>query len=1240
MQIKTAAGFPQGAAMNCLVVAGPSPGLSNHPPELSPEENNCRRPVFFAAGAAWDQDRRSCSPENRDECTPRRLSMKLFVALLGSLLLLSMLGVAAYGQNAGTGAIAGVVTDPTGAVVEGVVVKVTNNLTGETRTAVSAGRGNYTEPLLPPGNYAVEASKAGFKNTSYRAITVSVTEILTLNIQLQVGSVQETVEVTGQGEQLQTETSAAGRVTDSIVVESMPLVTRNYTQILALSTGVSADVMKASELGRGGTSGGGSNPNDDMVTAGGAGNDNNFQMNGVEVNDFQQSGNFSGGVAVPNPDSIQEFKVQTGQYDASYGRNAGANVNVVTKTGTNEFHGTVFEFFRNDALNANDWFLNENGVPRQELRQNQYGMTFGGPIVKNKLLFFTSYQGTRQTNGVDPTCSTTFTTPPLTNDRSAAALGALFYGQPTFIQEATGLPLGPSVAQDGSNISAPALALLQMKLPNGQYLYPTPQRIDGSLPFSEQGSYSVSNPCTFYEEQFMTNADWNQSDKSQWQVRFFFANSSQANTLPATDLGGPTAPGFPYVTKQHFRNFSLTYNHTFSNNLLNQAEIGYHRISSSDVQQEVFSYPQIGVTISPGPTDENPVIYAAGLPTVGGNGQNVILAQNTYVAEDTVAWQKGHHAIRFGGGVTRPQDNQAAFQFFGGLIFLTPSDFLLGQAGDTSLPPGLQFGNVYGSIDLPLEGAREWRVLDANAYFQDDYKVTSRLTLNLGLRYERLGDVSDALGRVANFNQYAADPNPPTGGSYQGIVVASNYNGPALPTGVQKGNNKLGIAGDGQNTWDPRIGFAWMIPGNDKVVLRGGYGVSHTHTTGEAFLQTVSNQPWGLIREQLGTDPTVTFANPFAFPGQPSTLPAFTPYSPGSALSPFTFNNHWRPGMLQRYSLNLQTELRKDMMLEIGYIGTRGLHLTQQVLPDQALDASPSNPIRGQTDNTLANLYQRVPVQGFGISTWRQINSEGASWYNGLEASLTKRFSHGVQLLASYTWAKELSTDFSSSTSPNGGESIGNQYLQSARYGPDLFVRPQRFVASYVYAPPYFEHRGALLRNTLSGWKIAGVTTIQNGHPLAVQNTNAFNLYGINGTDDDFAQLAPNCTVSQVSSSGSVQSKINHFINQSCFENVATGQPTPYPVISSDGGTAFGNTRPGILRGPGQNNTDLSLIKNFSPRWPNENAAVEFRAELFNAFNHPQFSDPGYAVDGASFGAITTAAVAPRIAQFALKLSF
>jgi hypothetical protein len=1156
--------------------------------------------------------------------------MKSVTALLGSLLLLSLLSAAAYGQTAGTGAIAGVVSDPSGAVVSQATIKVTNNQTGEQRTAVSASGGNYTVPLLPPGTYMVEVSKSGFKTSTYRAVTVNVTETAPLNTQLQVGAISETVEVTGQEEQLQTESSAAGRVTDEKIVESMPLVTRNFTQIIGLSTGVSTDVTNAAELGRGN----GSNGNDAFVAAGGAGYDNNFQMNGVEVNDLQEAGNFSGGVAVPNPDAIQEFKVQTGQFDASFGRDAGANVNLVTKTGTNDFHGSVFEFFRNDALNANDWFRNENGEPRQLLRQNQYGMTFGGPLIKNKLLFFTSYQGTRQTNGVDPTCSTTFTTPPLTNDRSAAALGALFYGQPTFIQEITGDPaLGPSIAQDGSNIDGPALALLQMKLPNGQYLYPTPQRINTSLPFGSQGSYSVSLPCPFYEEQFMTNADWNQSDKTQWQVRYFFANGSQVNTLPSPNLGGPTAPGFPYEVKQHFRNFSLTNNHTFSNNLLNQAEVGYHRQLSANTQQSAFTYPQIGVTIG-GTYDDIPEIETFGLPTLGGSGFNFTIVENTTVVQDTVAWQKGRHSMRFGGGVTRPQDNVEAFQFLAGLIFLTVPDMMLGQAGT---PYGLPFGNVYASIDLPLLTQREWRLWDGNAYFQDDYKVTPRLTLNLGLRYERLGNLSDNLGRMSNFDFTRADPNPPAEGSLQGFVVGSDYSGPPLPAGVVKGN-RTALAGDAQNAIEPRIGFAWRLPGNDKVVLRGGYGLFREHQPAEVVTQLLTTPPWAAYRLQEGTDPTVTFANPFAFPGVSANLPAFTPYSPTTSLSGTNIAYNFRTGALHRYSLNIQTEIRKDMMLEVGYIGARGLHLSQFMLPNQALDATVT-PIRGQTTNTLANLYERVPVEGFGIATWNQIASEGASWYNGLEASLTKRFSHGLQFLASYTWAKQLTTDYGASTGVNGALTIGNQLDPSARWGPDPYIRPQRFVVSYVYEPPFFKNRAPLLRNTLGGWKLAGVTTIQSGHPLAVQNTNTFNIFGIPG---DFAQLAPNCTLSQVNTSGSVQSKIDSFINQSCFGTTVAGvyTPTPYPVISADGGTAFGNTRPGIVHGPDQNNTDLSLIKNISVRWPNEKGGIEFRAEMFNAFNHPQFFDPNTTVDSPGFGQITNMAVSPRIMQFALKLSF
>ncbi|MFZ0806919.1 MAG: carboxypeptidase-like regulatory domain-containing protein [Candidatus Sulfotelmatobacter sp.] len=1138
--------------------------------------------------------------------------MKSLAALTGGFLL--AVSLVSSAQTAGTGAIVGIVSDPSGAVVSGATIKATNEATGESRTATSSGRGNYSVPLLPPGSYAVEITKAGFKTSNYRGITVTVTETGNLNARLEVGSISQSVDVTGAAEQLQTDTSSLGRVADSLVVESMPMVTRNYTQIIALSPGVAADVMNAGELGRGN----GSNGEDEFVAAGGSNNDNNFQMNGVEINDFQQSGSFSGGVAVPNPDTIQEFKVQTGQYDASYGRDAGANVNVVTKTGTNKFHGSLFEFFRNDALNANEWFQKHNGLPRQVLRQNQYGMTFGGPIIPNKLLFFTSYQGTRQLNGIDTNCSTTFVTPPLTNDRSAAALGAIFSGQETFLQLLANDPtLGPSVASDGSNISPQALALMQMKLPNGQYLYPTPQTITNGI-----GSYSASSPCPYSEEQFMTNADWNQSTKDQWQGRFFFANSSQTESLHSTNVGGPTAPGFPYLTKQHFRNFSLTYNHTFTNNLLNQAEFGYHRQYSDDAQQEAFSYSQIGVTTY-GVFDQLPAIYAAGLPTLGGNGQNVLIAQNTYVAQDTLAWQKGHHALRFGGGVIRPQNNLETFQYLAAMVFLTVPDFLLGQAAN-----GLPLGNVYESLDAPLDASREWRVLDGNAYAVDDYKMTSRLTLNLGVRYERLGGVSDGLGRLANFNEQTASATPPAGGTLQGFVVSSNYSGPQLPAGVQKLGSKLAIAGNGQNTIDPRLGFAWRVPGTEKVVLRGGYGIFHQHITGQPTIQLLLNQPWGLLREQV-TGQTATIADPFAFPGQPFNLPAFTPYSPSTQLSQFSFAWNFEPALIQRYNLNVQTAITRDMMLEVGYVGARGEHLMQSQYPNQALDATVS-PIRGQSTNTVANLLERVPVQGFATSSWSQIGSEGTSWYNGLEASLTKQFSHGLQFLASYTWAKEISSDVAAATGVNGGATIGNQYDASARSGPDYFIRPQRFVVSFVYAPPFFQDRGALMRTALAGWKIAGVTQIQSGHQLYVEDTNASNLFGLAAPDADFAEVQPNC---KVGTSGAIQKRIGGYFNSSCF-------PGTYPVISADGGTAFGNSRPGILRGPAQNNTDLSLIKTFLLRWPTEQAGVEFRAEMFNAFNHPQFSDPSLAVDSGFFGAITTTAVAPRIMQFALKLYF
>src|SRR5215472_13072153 len=525
---------------------------------------------------------------------PVRSAVLTLVAFLGSGGVLAPKGVA---QSASTGAVSGIVTDPTNAVVVGAGITATNQATGEKRTVDSGAAGAYLLPFLPPGTYSVEASAKGFKQANYRDVRIVITETVKLDIRLTVGAVHQVITVESRGAQLQTESTTLGQVTSGEIVNSLPLVTRNYTQIIALNPGVASEVTDASAVGKGGN--GSIETGSAVVAHGVSGQDNNYQMNGVEINDLQSSGHFSGGIAVPNPDAIQEFKVQTGQYDASYGRNAGANVDVVTKGGGNAFHGTIFEFLRNEDLNANGFFFNREHQPRGVLRENQPGFTLGGPIKKEKLLFFTSYQATRQRNGIAPECSTTFSSPALTDDRSKKTLGTLFAGQPTFIQELTGLPLGPTVAADGSNISTQALALLQMKLPNGQFLIPTPQTVDHTKPFAIQGTSTLSQPCPYNEDQFITNADFLHNEHNTFSGKFFWANSNQSSTFPATQLGGPPSPGFPTLLDNGFRNFSLTYTHTFSSRMLNEAEVGFHRSTVALAQQEAFKYSGIGVNAPP-----------------------------------------------------------------------------------------------------------------------------------------------------------------------------------------------------------------------------------------------------------------------------------------------------------------------------------------------------------------------------------------------------------------------------------------------------------------------------------------------------------------------------------------------------------------------------------------------------------------------------------------------------------------
>jgi hypothetical protein len=1145
-----------------------------------------------------------------------------------ALVVVGLLFTKALTQTASTGALTGTVSDPTGAVVSDVQVTVTNEVTGELRTVTSQQNGNYVVPLLLPGSYRVEFSRTGFKRSVMTGLNISVTETARLDVQLETGGIQEKVTVTAQAELLQTETSALGRVTNRELVSNLPLVTRNYTQIVTLSPGISAEVTNATAIGRGaaGESQGAFQANGSFAR------DNNFQMNGVGVNDLQASGFFSGGIPVPNPDAIQEFKVQTGLYDASYGRNAGANVNVVTRSGSNQFHGAAFEFIRNDVLNANDFFRNETHQARGILKQNQFGFTLGGPVKKDKLLFFVSYQGMRQINGVGGGSTSNFFTPPFTSDRSRAALGRLFAGQ-------KGLLGGAAVAPDGSNISSQALALLNLKLPDGQFIIPNPQAIDLTRPLATQGFSAFSVPAKFNEDQFVANVDFLHTAKSKFEGRFFFADSDQNTPLPLTNLGGPPGPGFPQLIHDGFRDFSLTHSYGFGPNLFNQAQFGFARIRVPLVQQEPFRFSDIGVK-APSNANPFPELAINGGVTLGGNGQGLTLTQNHFTYQDSLTYIRGRHTFRLGGGVTRSQLNLIGFHFFGGLFFLSWPDFLLGLPGGPAASGGngTPFSNVFLSIDIPGLFDRAWRLTDGNAYVQDDIKVTSSFTLNVGVRYERLANLGDNLGRNSGFDMALANPNPPAGGTLQGFLVSKNFPG-TVPSGVTQLDNTLGIRGEHENNVGPRIGFAWRLPESalsftDHMVLRGGYGIYFTRATGQPFIQLIAGPPFGVARQLSAvSNATANFANPFQ-PEQP--LPTFTPYSPTTRLTDSFVDPAYRPPVVQQYSLNLQTDLGHNFLLEVGYVGTRGTHLIVSRDPNQAQLASASNPIRGETTNTLANISKRVPILGFTPAGLVDIESESLSRYNGLDVSLTKRLSNGLQFLAAYTFSHAYSTP-GTNTSASGGGASGTQDDRRANYGLSSFDREHRFVISYVYDLPRPTRFSSIINSMLAGWSVAGVTTIQSGLPLTLFGTNANNVFGITS---DRAQLAPGCTYGSLTTSGSTISRLNNYFNKGCIARNAAGAPV-WPVIGNDGvATAFGTSGVGIVFGPGQDNTDLAIIKRTAVRRLGEGANLEFRSEFFNAFNHPQFANPDTSVTSATFGVISSTAVNPRIIQFALKLNF
>jgi hypothetical protein len=1126
--------------------------------------------------------------------------------------------VSTHGQTASTGALTGVTVDPSEAVVGGVTVHLSNEVMGTTASSISDKEGRFAFTQLAPGRYELKAGTPGVSPlVGSTTVHVNVTETQHLELQLHLATFIQSTEVSAEPLMVQTDSSSLGRVVNHTATSELPLVTRNFAQVASLSPGVISGVYNAGGLGAGGTALSQiASSNDGLFVHGARSYDNNFQLDGISVSDVQGSAAGSGGIPIPNPDSIQEFKVQTGLYDAAYGRYAGANVSLITKSGSNSYHGTIFEFLRNEFLNANDFFLNRAGQRRPVLNQNQFGVALGGPIRKEKLLFFSSYQGTRQVNGIAAgqsrtACTASLTGPPLTNDRTASALAAMFGGR-------AGTNGGVAIKPDGSNINPVALALLNLKLPDGRFLIPSPQVLDTSKePVEEQGFSAFSEPCHFDEDQFSVNLDYLATPKSKVSVRFFLADDDQTVTFPGNGLN-PTGntPGFPSPGETGFRVFSVAHSYAFNSAWINEARIGYARTRTGTEAETPFSWSDIGV--AEGEMNRNndlPSLRILGSVSLA-SGFPRTITQNSFVFSDGLSFVRRAHVVRLGGSITRLQDNVNLIGLGSFLQFLSWPDFLLGLSGEGN---GSAFSNVFASFDDFGLTAREYRAWEASGFVQDDFRISRQMCLNIGVRYERLGQFGDRLGRNASFDITKADHNPPQQGSIAGYFVASNFPG-VIPLGVARAENTFATEGAGQNTIAPRIGFAWQfLPKTTRLVLRGGYGMYYSRPTGQAFYQNLFGAPFSVFRLNGGkANANATFQTPFPQPfPTPESFPFFPAYSPTTTTTIYSIAPDFRSALIQQYSLGVQSELRRGWLLEAGYVGTRGTHLVRQRSLNQALSSSA---------NTLENIPQRVPIPGVPPDSLQIMESEGTSWYNGLEVSLTKRLSHGLQFLASYTFSKVLDTDGAdiNSTSSGNALTLGDQNSPSQRWGRASFDRTHRLVFSETWDLP--GPHGGVARAILGAWSLAGVVTIQSGSALTIADTNSTNVFGIS---EDRAQLSGTCSKGQLVASGPVQSKINGYFNQSCFTNP--------PIIGADGmGTAFGNSSTGIVDGPGQANIDIALSKRIVLH---ESISLQFRAEFFNALNHPQFANPDTNFTSPTFGLISSTAVNPRVGQLALKLT-
>lgn len=1080
-----------------------------------------------------------------------------------------------------TGSIRGVVVDASGALVPSARVTATQVETGLARTAISNRQGAYLLVLLPVGHYRLEATARGFRRFIQEGITLSVNESANLPIHLTIGSATQRVQVRANAALIETTDTTMGKTVGEREILDLPLNGRNFSQLGLLQPGVVPITPGLAEAGGSLRDGQAYSVNGQRPES------NNFLIDGAS----NFNGVDGGFVLKPPIDAIAEFKILTHTASAEFGSAAGSTTNIVTRSGSNQLHGTLWEFLRDDKLDAANFFENADGFQKSEYRQNQFGGTAGGPIHKDKTFFFGYFEGFRNRQGET-----------INDVRVPSALER----QGDFSQDPGPLlnlfaPGGPAPLPGNKVpfIDPTAAKVVQ--------LYPMPNALDqnGVLDL-----YNATQILRDDENQTGARIDHYLTPRDALMFRYMFLDGSRFDPLSTSGAG---VPGFPVGENHRTQNFTAQWTHTFSPSVVGTARLAFLRnkflfdehLNSTSPASLGFQYlPTLGAAAGPPFIQFGGGGYASiGDPITG--PRNTF--ENNYAASSSLTWIHNRHELKFGADFRRDQINALNGIASNGFFVFIPAplsnafaNFLIAQPL-LFLQGGGNQPNGQGDLSRGLRGS------DFASFAQDTFKVTSRLTLNVGLRYELNLPYTEIRNRQNLFEpgvQSQVFPNAPPGLVYPG------------DRGVG-----AGLIATEDAAFAPRVGLAWDPTGSARWLIGAAYGVFYDpYYNGEGGpLQTPISAPPYLRTPQLIFPGSIS--NPFA-----GGNPFATPF--GATMTLLTLDPRLRLPYAQDWNLNIQRSFGANWLFEIGYVGTKGTKLPRFI------EDNPSISLPGQTwaqqqQNFEAQRLYCMPMAS-GNCTYSSVGLIAGianSSYHALETSLTKRFSHGLSFLASYTYSKSIDDVSSfnitgSASQPVAGENdlAQNPFDLAAERGRSMFDARHRAVLSYQWALPFFRQPQNWYQHVLDNWQVNGITTFMSGTPFTVEDQSfSYSAPEISG----FSAFRPNLVGNPNNGPRTAQ----EWFSVNAFQQINLST-TPAGVYGTEGRN--------IVQGPGFAQWDFSTFKDVRLA---ESKSLEFRVEFFNLFNRTNFRLPNSDISSPTFGQIQ-AALQPRLIQFALKFLF